>query len=132
MISVLGDVKDLSEILQGASLDQVRLRPDGGRLRLEAELTRACSELRPAGRGGFGLRPRVPWVKSRLTLGEIRDVSVQRLDDGSPAQMSLLACDAIPGGYTLSIMSHDGLKLVLTLDQLRGQFADVGKPAAAP
>ena len=127
-ITVLGDIKDLSELLAGASLDQAKLVPNGARLRLELELTRACPELQPAGRGGFGFQRRAPWVKSRLALNQIREASVQRLDDGSPAQISLLACDAVSGGYTLSVTSHDGLKLVLTLDQLDGQFVDVGMP----
>ncbi|MBI4341445.1 MAG: hypothetical protein HY598_04095 [Candidatus Omnitrophica bacterium] len=127
-ITVLGDIKDLSELLQGASLDQVKLSPGGGRLRLELELTRACPELQPAGRGGFGFGRQVPQVKSRLALGQIREASVQRLDDGSPGRLSLLACDAVSGGYVLSVTSHDGLKLALTLDQLDGDFRDVGKP----
>jgi len=138
-LRVLGDIKDLSELLQGASLDAVRLLPapaatlgrpgpGSGRMRLELELTRACPELQSAGPRGFGVRPQVPQVKSRLVLREITHAAVQRLDDGSPAQVSLLACDAVAGGYTLSVISHDGLKLVLTLDQLSGEFADVGKP----
>ncbi len=127
-IQVLGGIKDLSELLQGASLDQAKLVPGGARLRLELELTRACPELQVAGRGSFGFQRRVPWVKSRLVLNQIRDAAIQRLDDGSPAQVSLLACDAVLGGYTLSVTSHDGLKLVLTLDQLDGKFVDVGKP----
>ena len=127
-VNVLGDIKDLSEMLQGASLDQARLVPGGGGLRLELELTRACAELQPAGRRGFRLRPRVPWVKSRLVLNGISDAAVQRVDDGSPAQTSLLVCDAVTGGYTLSVTSHDGLRLVLTLDRLSGDFRDVGKP----
>ena len=139
-IRVLGDIKDLSELLQGASLDQARLLPatasaaggpgpSNGRLRLELELTRACPELQAPGGRGWGFRPRVPWVKSRLVLQQVSGASVQRLDDGSPAQVSLLACDAVSGGYTLSVTSHDGLQLVLTLEQLDGEFKDIGQPA---
>lgn len=126
-INVLGDIKDLSEMLQGASADSLRLQPAGGRMQLELELTRACPELASAQGRGFG-RARVPFVKSRLVLNHIREAAVQRLDDGSPDRLSLLACDAIAGGYVVSIVSHDGLKLVLTVDQLQGQFSDMGKP----
>ena len=131
-ITVLGDIKDLSELLQGASLDQVRLLPGNGRMRLELELTRACPELQPAGGRKWGFRAKVPWVKSRLVLQQVSDASVRRLDDGSPAQVSLLACDAVLGGYTLAVTSHDGLQLVLTLEQLDGEFRDVGKPVESP
>ncbi len=130
-ISVVTDVKDLSELLNGASVDAARLSPSGGRLRLELELTRACPELPPVRRGGFLSRPKVPWVKSRLILDGIADVSVRRLDQ-TPQPVPLLSCEAVVGGYTLAVTLYDGLQLSLTLDQLSGTFADVGPPLVSP
>ncbi len=127
-IAVLSDVKDLSELLNGASIDHARLVPSGGRLRLEMELTRACSELQPAIHRGFMGRTKTPFVKSRLSLGQIKDAAVQRLTDAPPAQASLLSCEAVSGGYTLVVTSPDGLRLSLNLEQLNGQFADLGQP----
>ena len=46
-ISVLTDLKDLSELLGGARIDHVRLVPDSSGLRSEIDLTRACPELAP-------------------------------------------------------------------------------------
>ena len=131
-ISVLSDVKDLSELLEGASVDQARLTPSGGRLKLEMELTRACPELQTVMRRGVITRTKTPWVKSCLTLSQIKDASVRRLTDAPPGETPLLSCEAIPGGYTLVVMSHDGLRVSLTLEQLNGQFADVGNPIESP
>ncbi len=127
-LSVLGDIKDLSELLSGASIDQIRLSPAGGRLKLDLELTRACVEAVPA--GGGGSRRKAPWVKSRLVLNQIRDAAFERLESGS-SQVSMLACDSIGGGYTFSVTSHDGLRLVLNLEALKGEFQDIGKPIVA-
>ena len=129
-INVLSDIKDLSELLEGASADQIRLFPSGRGLKLDLELTRACLEALPAGQAS-GFRRKVPWVKSRLVLNQIRDAAFERLEDGS-AHVSLLACDSIGGGYTLSVASHDGLRLVMNLDALQGEFQDIGKPVASP
>ncbi len=127
-IAVLSDVKDLSELLHGASVEQARLVPSGGRLRLEMELTRACAEMPAVAHRGFMGRIKIPWVKSRLSLGQIKDAAVQRLSHAPPAQTSLLSCEAVAGGYTLVVTSPDGLRLSLTLEQLNGQFADLGQP----
>jgi hypothetical protein len=131
-IQVMGDLKDLGELLDGAGIDQARLAPSDGRLRLDMELTRACPELQAAARPGFGGRRKVPWVKSRLVLERITDAAVQRVTDGGAAQPPLLACEAIAGGYTVAVTSHDGLRLVLTMDQLSGAFQDIGQPVANP
>ena len=128
-IEVLGDIKDLSELLGAASIDQIRLFPAGGRLKLDLELTRACLEAVPAG-GSGGFRRKTPWVKSRLVLNQIRNAAFERLESGS-SQVSMLACDSIGGGYTFSVTSHDGLRLVLNLEALKGEFQDIGKPIVA-
>ena len=127
-IEVLGDIKDLSELLGAASIDQIRLFPAGGRLKLDLELTRACLEAVPASGGAF--RRKTPWVKSRLVLNQIRDAAFERLENSS-AQVSLLACDSVGGGYAISVTSHDGLRLVMSLEGLQGEFQDIGKPSPA-
>ena len=131
-IAVVNDMKDLSELLNGARVEQASLVPSGGRLRLEMELTRACPELQTAVRRGLLTRTKTPWVKSRLTLNQIKDASVQRLTETPPGETPLLSCEAIPGGYTLVVTSPDGLRLSLALEQLIGQFADVGSPIESP
>jgi hypothetical protein len=70
----------------------------------------------------------MPWVKSRLTLNHITDATVQRLTESSPDRQSLFSCEAIVGGSRFMVTSQDGLRLRLTLEQLSGQFADIGKP----
>ena len=131
-IAVVSDVKNLSELLEGASVDGARLVPSSGRLRLEMDLTRACPELQTVVRKGFMSRTKTPWTKSRLTLDAIKDVAIQRAADAPPDQTPLLSCDAVPGGYSLTVNSHDGLRLQLTLEQLSGRFADTGSPIEAP
>ncbi|MBI3010993.1 MAG: hypothetical protein HYY58_00670 [Candidatus Omnitrophica bacterium] len=131
-IAVLTDVKDLSEVLDGASVDRVCLIPSGGRLRLEMELTRACPELNTVVRRGFLTKTKTPWVKGRLSLGQIKDASVERMAETPADQPPLLLCETVPGGYTLVVTSPDGLRLSLTLEQLEGQFADIGRPVDSP
>jgi hypothetical protein len=131
-IHVLSDVKDLSELIDGASVDQARLIPSGRRLSLEMSLTRACPELQTVVRRGLLTRTKTPWVKSRLTLNQITEASVQRLIDTPAESASLLSCEAIQGGYTLVVTSPDGLRLSLTLEQLDGRFMDVGAPIDSP
>ena len=132
LITVVSDVKNLSELLEGSSIDEARLTPSGGRLRLDLELTRACLELQPVARRGFMTRTKTPWVKSRLTMSPILDASVRRLADSPTVHTPLLSCEAIPGGYRLVVTAPDGLQLHLTLEQLDGHFADVGKPIESP
>lgn len=126
-ISVLSDLKDLSDLLAGAGVDQTRLLPHEGQLRLEMELTRACVESPIEERGLFGVRKKIPWVKSRLRLDRITGVSLQRLPE-MQAQAPLLVCDSVSGGYTVSLTSPDGLRLSVSLEQLDGSFADIGRP----
>ena len=117
-VSVLSDVKDLSELLAGARIEQVRCVPSGARLRLEVELTRPHREVQA--------KPPIPWVKSRLSIGQIKESSVARVSEQAGAPAPWLSCDAIPGGYRFVITSADGLRSVLTLEQLNGQFTDHG------
>jgi len=131
-LSVVNDVKDLGELIEGASIDAARLVPAGDRLRLEMELTRACAELAGTVRGGLLHRPKTPWTRSRLLLEGIKDAAVGRAPETPGAHPSLLGCEAVTGGYKLTVTSHDGLQLSLTLDQLNGQFSDIGQPVAAP
>ena len=131
-IAVVNDVKDLSELLDGASIDQARVMPAPGGLRLELDLTRACAELPPAKPRGFLARANRPWVRCRLTLNQVTDAAVQRLADAVPTQTPLLVCDAVPGGYQLTVTSPDGLRLSLDLEQLSGQFVDIGTPVEHP
>ncbi len=131
-IGLATDVKDLSELLDGASLDQARIVSSSGRLRLELELTRAMVEQQQVVRHGLLKRVKTPWIKGRLILDHIQDVVVQRLSDGGPEQVSLFTCDAVPGGYQFVVTAPDGLRLSMTLEQLHGQFQDVGSPIESP
>lgn len=129
-VTVLSDIKDLNELLQGARVDRFRILPSGGRLRLDLELTRVCLESAVASPGGF-FRRKVPWVKSRLVLDQIRDAAFERAESAS-ADVSLLACDSISGGYALSVTSQEGMRIMMNCDGLSGLFEDIGKPKAAP
>lgn len=131
-IAVVSDVKDLGELLNGARVDMVRILPSGGRLQLVTELMRAMPEAQRVVREGLFKRVKTPWIKSRFTLSQVKDVAVQRLSESASQPSPLLACEAIPNGYRLVLTSPDGLQLSLTLEQLNGQFADVGVPIEAP
>ena len=127
-VSVLSDVKDLGELIEGARIDSAKLLPSGDCLRLELELTRACAELAGTVRGGFLSPPKTPWTRSRLVLGWVKDVSVGRAPEVPGVHPSLLGCESVAGGYRLTITSPDGLQLSLTLERLSGEFADIGQP----
>ena len=125
-IAVLTDVKDLGELLQGASLEEVHVEPVGGRLQLALELTRAVIERQTVVRAGWFRRAKTPWTKSQLTLKGINALTIRRLTETSPNHVPLLACDAVQGGYQLTVRALDGLQFVLGLSQLEGSFRDVG------
>lgn len=131
-VTVLSDVKDLGELLGGARVDQARLVPSSGRLRLELDVTRACPELQVVERRGLVRRRRIPWVTGRLRLDQVKDAIVQRLDGPPPGQTPLLECEAIPGGYRFVVTTPDGLRLQAVLEALSGQFADTGTPMTSP
>jgi len=131
-IGVLTDVKDLSEWLDGSRVDQARLVPSSGRLRLELELTRACPELSTTARRGFLTRTKTPWVRCHLAFNQVTEASVQHLTEPRPGETSLLSCEAVAGGYQLVVTAPDGLQLVLKLEQLDGHFVDTGTPIASP
>ena len=131
-MTVVNDVKDLAEWLKGASVDQAQLVPSGGRLQLVMELTRAMVERQQMVRRGLFKRVKTPWTTCRVTLNDIHSVAIKRLTDATPAQTPLLFCEAVPGGYQLTVQAPDGLQFVLGLDRLAGTFADVGSPIESP
>ena len=131
-VTLVTDVKDLSDLLNGASLDQARLVPSGGRMQLVLELTRAMIEQQRVIRHGLIKRVKTPWTKCQLALQGITSITVKRLTDLAPDQIPLLACEAVPGGYQLTVQAPDGLQFVLGLDQLNGHFSDVGNPIESP
>lgn len=131
-LSVLSDVKDLAELLDGAGVEQAKLVPAGGRLELVLEGTRAMVEQPPVARGGLFRRAKTPWTKYRLTLTRITGVTVTRAEPTPADRAPLLACDAVPGGYELTVQAPDGLRLVVGLEQLEGTVADVGSVIQVP
>lgn len=124
-ITVLSDLKDLGELLQGAAIDQAMLTPSDGRVRLVMEGTRAMVEQPPVERGSLFKRPKTPWTKFRLTLDHITHATMSRAEQAAD-QSPLLACDAVAGGYRLTVRTPDGLQLVLAMDWLQGGCADAG------
>ena len=129
-IAVLSDVKDLAELLRGAGIDQAAVTPaseGSGRVQLVLEGTRAMLEQPPLARGGGWLkRPKTPWCKFRLTLEHITQAIIARVEQTAADQAPLLACEAVAGGYQLTVRTPDGLQLVLALDRLQGACADAG------
>ena len=130
-VTVLSDIKDLGELLGGSRVEQARLLPSNGALQLVLDFTRAMPERASAVRQGFVKKVRTPFTKCQLTLGKVRQAAVKRVDDPASEQ-PLLSCDAITGGYQLTVQTPDGLQLVLQLEQLTGAFADVGEPIETP
>lgn len=126
-ITVLSDLNDLNDLLRGATVDQARVVPDQGRLQLVIDITRAMIEREPVetGRGPFK-RARVPWAKSRLVLRCVTTTEVKRMLDAPPTDQPLLVCDAVLGGYQLTVQAPDGLQLTVGLERLDGAFTDVG------
>lgn len=131
-ITVISDVKDLAELLNGASVDQARLVPAVGRLQLVVDCTRAMIERQEVVRRGLIKRLKTPWTKCQLTFNRITTATVKRVTDAPADQTPLLNCEAVKGGYQLTIQAPDGLQFILGLDQLDGHFADVGSPIESP
>ena len=131
-IGLLTDVKDLSDLLQGARLDQVQVTPMGGILQLAVGLTRAMLEQQQVVRSGFLRRLKTPWTKCELRFARVKVLTITRVTDQAPDHAPLLACDAISGGYQLTVQAPDGLQLTLGMDQLDGRFADLGNPIENP
>ena len=131
-ITVVSDVKDLAELLSGASVEQARLVPSAGRLQLVVDLTRAMLERQHVVRRGLIKRLNTPWTKCQLTLHEVTAVTVKRVTDTAPDQTPLLSCEAVKGGYQLTVQAPDGLQFVLGLERLTGTFSDVGNPIETP
>lgn len=131
-ITVVSDVKDLGELLSGASVDQASIVPDGRHVELTVELTRAILERQVVVRQGLFKRAKTPWTKCRLTLRKITSVAVKRVTEQEPHDVPILQAEAVSGGYQLTVHAPDGLQLLLGLDTLDGLFADVGAPIESP
>lgn len=131
-MTVLTDVKDLGELLKGASVEQAVLKPGAGGLQLVARLVRAMPERQTVVKRGMFRRLQTPWTACELTLSRVQAVTVKRVTDLAPDERPILACEAVPGGYQFSIQAPDGLQLTVSLDQLEGSFADVGSPIDSP
>ena len=122
IIKYVNDVKDLSALLETARIDRVEFNGAGDTLTMA--LTRAMIEEPPAGRQGFFTNARIPWTASRLVLRRIRGVATTQAASGE--RPPLLECDAVPGGYELKIQGTGGMQHLVTVDQLDGEFSDVG------
>ncbi len=131
-IKVLTDVKDLSELLSGASVEHAQVRPGGSGLQLVARLLRAMPERQTVVKHGLFRRLKTPWTTCELKLSHITSVNVKHLTDVAPDQTPVMVCEAVPGGYQLTVQAPDGLQLMMHLDQLDGSFADVGSPIESP
>lgn len=132
-LSVLTDVKDVSELLEGARVEQAQLIPQPGkRLQLIVELTRAMLEQQRVVKQGFFRRMKTPFIKSRLTVNGVTAATVRRLEEVPPNGVPLLVGESVPGGYQLTIQAPDGLQLALGVEQLDGLFEDVGPPLETP
>ncbi len=130
-VTVVTDVKDVSDFLNGACLEQIQVAPLGGTLQFTAELTRAMMERQTVVRQGWRRKVKTPWTKCQLVLRGVRDATVCQPSDHS-SDTPLLCCDAIKGGYRMTIQVPQGLQLVLNLEHLDGEFSDVGSPTEAP
>lgn len=131
-IKVLTDVKDLSELLNGANVEHAEVKPGGNGMQLMARLLRAMPERQTVVKHGLFRRLKTPWSRCELAFSHITSVGVKRLTDAAPDQTPLMACEAVPGGYELTLQAPDGLQLMMRLDQLEGSFADVGSPIESP
>ena len=131
-LNVLNDVRDLSELLNGANVEQTTLSPGGGGMQLAAELTRAMPERQAVVRQGWLRRVKTAWTKCELRLTHIQSVTVKRLTDLALGQVPVIGCEAVAGGYEFTIQAPDGLRMVLRLDQLEGSFNDLGSPIESP
>lgn len=130
-IAYLTDVKDLSELLDGATIDQVRTTSTPSGAEVILELTRGMLERQTVVRQGLFRRAKMPWTKCRLTLQGAKELVVQRATDVPPDQ-PLINCEAVLGGYHCTVQGTDGLFLSFKLDQLQGLFTDVGSPIESP
>lgn len=131
-VAVVSDVKDVGELLNGASVEQAQLVPSDGQLTLILELTRALLERQEVVRRGPFRRLKTPWTKCELRLRHIRSVTVRRLTDQAPNHAPLVSCEAVSGGYEVTVQAPDGLQFVLSADRLDGAFTDVGTPIETP
>ena len=130
-ITVLTDINDLAQLLQGARIEQANLQSRGGQSELSLELTRAMIECKPEKRGLFQ-RLRVPWTKSRLTLRHITAAAVTPPTDVPLNELPLVSAESAKGGYQVIVKTPEGMQMVLTADQLDGAFADIGAPIESP
>lgn len=131
-ITVLTDVNDVGELLNGASVEHAEVKPGEGGLQLVARLMRAMPERHTVIKRGLLRRVKTPWTACELTLSRVQAVTVKRLADLAPDQRPIIDCEAVPGGYQFAIQAPDGLQLTVSLDRLEGSFADVGSPIESP
>jgi len=133
VLAVVSDIKNLSELLAGARIEEAVLACVGGRMQLTLEVTRAVVEQQRVVRQGFRHRLDTPWAKSRVVINGIRTVTQRPAPvEGSAADLSLLSCDAVAGGYHLTIQDPAGWQFVLEVEQLTGSCTDVGEVIHAP
>lgn len=131
-ISQLTDLESLSEFLNGASIEQTRFVPHDKALQCHIELIRACPEMKSQKRSGFLTRSKVPWVKSRLTLNGIQEISVERVEQLSIEAEPLIVCTENSENIRLVVNNPDGLRLNLTLPSVNGKFEDIGELVENP
>lgn len=131
-IASLEDITALGPYLEGASIEELELVPQGDTLCLRLGLTRACREQQHTVRQGLITRMKTPWTKSRLSVEGIAAAGIASAPQAAGREMPLLWCAPEENRYTLRVTSPEGLQLRLTLARLQGEFADVGELIEAP
>lgn len=131
-LQVVTDIQDLSDLLAGASVDQIRLAAAGGRMEVVVELTRALLEQQAVARRGLFRRLRTPWTKCELRIAGVVSAAVTHVMDARADHAPVVRCDAVGQGYRLAIQAPDGLQVVVTAERLQGTFADVGRVIETP
>ena len=130
-VTVLTDINDLAELLNGSTVEQAELVSANGRMQLNIDMIRAMTERKVVVQKGPIRRVKSPWTKCRLALEAVQATTIKRVDQ-LPGEHPLLECAPVSGGYELTVRSDDGLHVRAVFEQLRGHFEDLGSPIEAP
>jgi hypothetical protein len=126
-IAVLSDIKDVTELLNGARIDRTRVVSGASQTQVIVDLTRAMVERPAVVQPGLFRRSKTLFTKSQLVFSAVRSVTNAPPAEGL-FEGAIMNCEPVKGGYQLTLRGEGQATLVVLVDRLDGVFQDVGQP----
>ncbi len=120
----IDELKRIAELLAESDFErgEIRWSPEGGSFVLET----ARPPADPLQAGGLFRRSRTGWIPCRLTVQNVRGISIQEEVDVRPPEGGLLQIEPAGEGARIHLRSSHALRITLDVSRVSGDLQDAG------